>query len=108
MAQNECNFKRSASPTRVMFYHEGFWVDFPNNVVSSLRCAFEKNETKTQLKIGDTNYIFDYIRMIQIDLEFGKQRSIAWIDDKNKCFFPQTFVESTDDEPTDDELGSSA
>ena len=33
-----------------------------------------------------------------IDVGFGKQRSIAWIDEKSKCFFPKTFVESTDDE----------
>lgn len=34
--------------------------------------------------------------MLQIDLESGNQRSIAWIDVDGKCFFPNFFIEFAD------------
>ncbi|KAM0969266.1 hypothetical protein COP2_017931 [Malus domestica] len=36
--------------------------------------------------------LFDFVRMLHIDLGAGSQRSIAWIDVNGRPFFPKAFV----------------
>ena len=45
------------------------------------------------LSIGGSNYLFDFLHMLQIDFLTENQRSIAWIDENGKCFFPKVFVD---------------
>ncbi|GMY28816.1 probable inactive poly [ADP-ribose] polymerase SRO3 [Fagus crenata] len=59
MIQNNSNFKRSDAPARFMFYRNGSWINFPNEI----------------------NFLTE------------NQRSIAWIDENGKCFFPKVFVD---------------
>ncbi|XP_021600355.2 probable inactive poly [ADP-ribose] polymerase SRO1 isoform X2 [Manihot esculenta] len=93
MLQNNCNFKRSAAPVRFMYFNpDGSWVDFPSEVLGSLKSAFVEGKPMVDLLISGSRYLFDFLRMLQTDFESGFQRSIAWIDEKGKCFFPKTFV----------------
>lgn len=86
------NFKRSVAPARVMFYENGSWTDFPSRVVELLRSGFFERKAVLHLEIEGLTYLFDLARMLQIDSGTGSQRSIAWIDDKGKCFFPREFI----------------
>lgn len=86
------NFKRSVAPARVMFYENGSWTDFPSRVVELLRSGFFERKAVLHLEIEGSTYLFDLARMLQIDSGTGSQRSIAWIDDKGKCFFPREFI----------------
>ena len=68
------------------------WVDYCGEVLDSLRFGFVERNSMIELVIEGSNYVFDFLRMLQIDLETGNQRSIAWIDEHGKCFFPKEFV----------------
>ncbi|KAG2664894.1 hypothetical protein I3760_16G103700 [Carya illinoinensis] len=90
--QNESNFRRSGAPVRFMFYRDDSWIDFPNEVLESLRSSFLERRPMVEASIGGTKYIFDFLRMLQIDLGSRSQWSIAWIDENGKFFFPKVFV----------------
>ncbi|PON72591.1 Poly(ADP-ribose) polymerase [Trema orientale] len=92
LLQNHANFKRSGAPARFMFYQNEMWVDYGREVVDSLRSGFLERKAIIEMAIEGSNYLFDFLRMLQIDLISGNQRSIAWIDGGGKCFFPKQFV----------------
>ncbi|XP_062025615.1 probable inactive poly [ADP-ribose] polymerase SRO3 isoform X2 [Rosa rugosa] len=91
-AELASNFKRSVAPARFMFYESGSWTNFPGRVVELLRSGFFERKAVLHLEIEGSTYLFDFARMLQIDSGTGSQRSIAWIDDNGKCFFPRRFI----------------
>lgn len=91
LMQNHSNFKRSGAPSRIMFY-DGSWVDFSDQVFRVLRSGFVEGKPMVEASVDGCQYLFDFLRMLQIDFATGNQRSIAWIDDGGKCFFPQRVV----------------
>lgn len=93
LLQNHGNFERSGIPSRVMFYRGGTWTDYPSRVVDSLRSGFSGRKSVLDLAIEGSSYVFDFLRMLQIDTSTGHRRSIAWIDDRGHCFFPKEFDE---------------
>lgn len=93
LLQNHLNFKRSASPAKIMRYEDGSWVDFAPEVVDSLRSGFVEGKSVVEVRIEGVRCLFDFYRMLQIDLTSGNRSSIAWIDVHGKCFFPETFVD---------------
>jgi hypothetical protein len=93
MIQNNSNFKRSGAPAGFMFYRNGSWINFPNEVLRDLRLGFLEGKPIMDLSIGGSNYLFDFLRMLQIDFLTENQGSIAWIDKNGKCFFPKVFVD---------------
>lgn len=90
--QNHSNFKRSGQPARIMYYEDGSWIDFEGEVVRSMQSEFLDKRPTVEASLGGSRYLFDFLRMLQIDFVTGKQRSIAWIDVNGKCFFPTSFV----------------
>lgn len=92
VVQNQANFQRSGVPSRFMFYRDDSWVDFPSQVLENLKPGFLERKTVMDVLIDGSQYRFDFLRMLQIDILTGKGRSIAWIDEKGKCCFPKSFV----------------
>ncbi|XP_023537456.1 probable inactive poly [ADP-ribose] polymerase SRO3 [Cucurbita pepo subsp. pepo] len=92
LIQNYSNFKASGLPSRFMFYQDRLWVDFDTRVIGILRAGFSDRNPAIELEIDGSTYLFDMYRMLQIDLETGRQRSVAWIDENGKCFFPKVFI----------------
>lgn len=92
LLQNHGNFRRSGTPVRIMFYQSGMWTDFPGRVVDSLLPVFAERRSVADVVIGGSNYLFDFLRMLQLDLSSGNRRSIAWIDNGGNCFFPKEFI----------------
>lgn len=92
LIQNYSNFKTSGLPSRFMFYQDRSWVDFPTQVLEILRASFSDGKPVMELQIDGSKYLFDLYRMLQIDLDTGRQRSVAWIDENGKCFFPKVFI----------------
>ncbi|XP_050214316.1 probable inactive poly [ADP-ribose] polymerase SRO3 [Mercurialis annua] len=91
--RNYDNFKRSAVPVRFMYFnHDGCWTDFSTEVIDSLKSAFLNCKPLVDLSITGSSYLFDFMRMLQTDFDSGSQRSIAWIDENGKCFFPKKFI----------------
>ncbi|KAM2872392.1 hypothetical protein FF1_019916 [Malus domestica] len=86
------NFKRSAAPARVMFFQNDSWNDLPTPIVEFLRSGFAERKAVVSVEIEGSTVLFDFVRMLQIDLGAGSQRSIAWIDVNARPFFPRAFV----------------
>ncbi|XP_030537916.1 probable inactive poly [ADP-ribose] polymerase SRO3 [Rhodamnia argentea] len=110
LVDNRHNFARSSSPARLMYYRGGSWLDFPSRVVESLKPSFEGRIPVVDSTVDGARYLFDFLRMLQIDFETGNSRSIAWIDENGKCFFPQNFVgeQFEDDVTAGDGLGENS
>lgn len=95
---NYGNFRKSAVPERLMYYWNGGWNDFSVEASDSLRKAFSAGMPTTEVVIDGSAYLVDFLRMLQIDLRVGCQRSIAWIDKNGSCFFPKgCFEDNIDD-----------
>lgn len=94
LIQNHSNFKRSSCPKRLMFYENGSWVDYSEEVADLLKLGFTEGRPMVEAQVLGYSCLFDFYRMLEIYLESGNQRSIAWIDVDGKCFFPKTFVNS--------------
>ncbi|XP_022768572.1 probable inactive poly [ADP-ribose] polymerase SRO3 isoform X1 [Durio zibethinus] len=90
-SQNNGNFERSAVPSRFMYYRNSIWVNFSADVVETLRTGFLERRPIVEAWIDGAKYIFDLKRMLQIDYLTGNCRSISWIDENGKCFFPNDF-----------------
>ncbi|CAN6456799.1 unnamed protein product [Victoria cruziana] len=95
---NHLNFKNSGVPSRIMFFDHGSWTDFPAEAASALVNGFVDGRPTVEIRIDGSMYLVDFLRMLQIDLGSGCERSIAWIDVNKKCFFPKYFLGEHADE----------
>ncbi|CAA3001544.1 probable inactive poly [ADP-ribose] polymerase SRO3 [Olea europaea subsp. europaea] len=93
LIQNYPNFKRSSEPARFMYCDNGSWVDYPEEVVELLKLGFMGGKPVIEGEINGYKCLFDFYRMLEIELDAGNQRSIAWIDVNGKCFFPVVFID---------------
>ncbi|KAK8552081.1 hypothetical protein V6N13_120509 [Hibiscus sabdariffa] len=90
-SQNNGNFGRSAVPLRFMYFRNDSWNNFSTDVVETLRAGFLEQKPIIEASIDGAKYIFDLKRMLQIEYSTGNCRSISWIDESGKCFFPSDF-----------------
>ncbi|XP_022724468.1 probable inactive poly [ADP-ribose] polymerase SRO2 isoform X3 [Durio zibethinus] len=90
-SQNNANIERSAVPSRFMYYRNDVWMDFSADVLETLRTGFLERKPIIEASIDGEKYIFDLKRMLQMDYLTGNCRSISWIDENGKCFFPNDF-----------------
>ncbi|XP_031473145.1 inactive poly [ADP-ribose] polymerase RCD1-like [Nymphaea colorata] len=95
---NHLNFKNSGVPSRIMFFDHGSWTDFPAEAAGALVNGFVDGRPTMEIRIDGSMYLVDFLRMLQIDLGSGCERSIAWIDVNKKCFFPRYFLGEHADE----------
>ncbi|PIN21095.1 NAD(+) ADP-ribosyltransferase [Handroanthus impetiginosus] len=102
LIQNRHNFKQSSCPERFMFYENGSWIDYCKEVEEVMKLGFTEGKPMVEVQVLGFNCIFDFYRMLEIDLYTCNQRSIAWIDVHGKCFFPKLFVNSYEDDHEDD------
>lgn len=82
------NFKKSGAPSRFLSFRDGSWADVSPEVFGILRDGFMAGKTALEAADDGVSYMFDFLRMSQIDLSMGALRSIAWIDAEGQCFFP--------------------
>lgn len=104
IAHNGHNFECSDAPTRIMFYLNKRWEDFKGEVLESLITGFSCGKPILPLlHIEGSTYAFDFQRMLQVHLGSGHCRSIAWVDQKGKPFFPVRFLDHdfSQDSPED-------
>ncbi|CAN6459389.1 unnamed protein product [Victoria cruziana] len=92
LAKNAKNFRKSKAPSRVMFYSECMWNDYPEDVFRVLRDGFVNGKAAVHLVTERSSLVVDFLRMLENNLQHGSQRRIAWIDVDGHCFFPQIFA----------------
>ncbi|XP_004241757.1 inactive poly [ADP-ribose] polymerase RCD1-like [Solanum lycopersicum] len=94
--KNYLNFKRSRLPLRVLFYQNGEWTDFPQDIIPIVKEDFRAKKTVIEVKVCDFHIILDILHMVQIDVINGLQKPIAWIDEVGRCFFPESYLISSE------------
>lgn len=88
------DFKKSAAPSRIMFYRDGAWTDFSPAATVALRAHFVAGKTSFKLPIAGSCYLFDFRSMSQIDTDTNVANSIAWVDAHGRCVFPTSVIGS--------------
>ncbi|XP_058069596.1 probable inactive poly [ADP-ribose] polymerase SRO1 isoform X2 [Magnolia sinica] len=89
---NSSNFRRSNAPSRFMFFQDNAWSDFSKEVFGFLKSGFVAGMPAIEVAVEGSPYLFDFLRMLQMDFETGCPKSIAWIDVNGQCFFPKLVV----------------
>ncbi|GAV57463.1 RST domain-containing protein [Cephalotus follicularis] len=83
------NFSKSGLPERVLYHHDGQWIDYPQDIVKLVREHFQSKNAAIELSFDGCHFLLDALYMIQIELQTGVQKKIAWIDEAGCCFFPE-------------------
>ncbi|KAJ1290903.1 hypothetical protein BS78_02G278500 [Paspalum vaginatum] len=104
---NDCvNFLKSGTPSRVMFYKQGSWHNFPEQIMKSLIEEFRGNKSSVVSVMDDEPILVDFLSMTLVNLKTRKQRSVAWFDDTGKRFFPSLFFDEESDEISKGDSGN--
>ncbi|KAM3188815.1 hypothetical protein ACQJBY_067651 [Aegilops geniculata] len=91
---NDCvNYLKSGAPSRVMFYKQGSWCDFPDKIVASIVDAFGGDKSSIVVVMDDQPLLIDFLSMTLVNLKTRKQRSVAWLDGTNNWSFPSSFFD---------------
>ncbi|KAL7164808.1 hypothetical protein ACSBR2_040666 [Camellia fascicularis] len=94
VVKNYSDFLRSGVPQRLLFYQNGEWNDFPQEILDLVREDFRMKNAAIEVQFNECHLMLDILYMLQVDLKTGLQKPIAWIDEAGSCFFPQ--LHSTD------------
>ncbi|KAA8533906.1 hypothetical protein F0562_031423 [Nyssa sinensis] len=87
---------RSGLPQRLLFYQNGEWNDFPQDIVELVREGFQLKKTAIEVQFDGCHLMLDILHMIQVDLKTGSGKPIAWIDEAGCCFFPELYSSNSD------------
>ncbi|CAK8540325.1 unnamed protein product [Lathyrus sativus] len=100
------NYKKSGLPKRLMFYKNGEWLDYHDDVVDFVKKYFKIKKAVVELDLDGQDIVLDFWHMYSVNLRTGLQQPIAWIDEVGRCFFPELFGGS--DEEREHEGGESS
>ncbi|KAG8066656.1 hypothetical protein GUJ93_ZPchr0004g39413 [Zizania palustris] len=98
LASDCVNYLKSGVPSRVMFYKQGSWHKFPEQIMKSLIEEFRSNKSSVVAVMDDEPVLVDFLSMTLVNLKSRKQRSVAWFDETGKCFYPSLFFDEEADE----------
>ncbi|KAM7260246.1 hypothetical protein ACFE04_015987 [Oxalis oulophora] len=93
------NYLKTGIPQRLMWFENGGWIDFPQDIIRLVKESFQVKQATVEIELDGNRYVVDFLHMIRVDLKTGTQRPVAWIDESGSCFFPETYLD-------DDKQGS--
>ncbi|KAL9995436.1 putative WWE domain, poly(ADP-ribose) polymerase, catalytic domain, RST domain-containing protein [Helianthus debilis subsp. tardiflorus] len=85
------NLMKTGVPQRMLFYQDGQWDDHSQDVIDLVKEDFLAKKSTVEVKINGRHIVLDILHMIEIDMETGVQKPIAWIDETGNCFFPEIY-----------------
>ncbi|WJZ82748.1 hypothetical protein VitviT2T_002479 [Vitis vinifera] len=85
------NFMKTELPQRIMFYLNGEWTDFPEDLVGLVKKDFQVKKSYIEVELNNNHFMIDFLHMKRVDLKTGMEKPIAWIDEAGNCFFPEIF-----------------
>ncbi|XP_052172846.1 inactive poly [ADP-ribose] polymerase RCD1-like isoform X2 [Diospyros lotus] len=94
---NYSNFTRSGPPKLLLFYQNGDWNNFPQEIIELVKESFQMKKAAIEVQSNGRHLMLDMLYMIQVDLKTGSQKPIAWIDEAGGCFFPQLYSTTNDE-----------
>ncbi|KAH7856067.1 hypothetical protein Vadar_032387 [Vaccinium darrowii] len=89
LLMNYSNLMKSRVPKRLLFYQDSAWNDFPQDLVEMVKGDFQMKKGAIEVQFNGRHLMLDMLDMIQVDLNTGSHKPIAWIDEAGGCFFPQ-------------------
>jgi hypothetical protein len=92
------NFLKSGVPSRIMYYKQGSWHNFSEQIMKALIEEFKGNKSSVVVVMDNEPFLVDFLSMTLVNLGNRNQRSVAWFDGTCKRFFPSKFF----DEETSD------
>ncbi|XP_014752937.1 probable inactive poly [ADP-ribose] polymerase SRO1 isoform X3 [Brachypodium distachyon] len=98
LASDCVNYLKSGVPSRIVFYKQGSWYNFPELIMNSLIEEFKGGKSSVVTVMDDEPVLVDFLSMTLVNLKTRKQRSVAWFDDTGKGFFPSLFFDEQADE----------
>ncbi|KAJ0427876.1 putative WWE domain, poly(ADP-ribose) polymerase, catalytic domain, RST domain-containing protein [Helianthus annuus] len=75
------NLMKTGVPQRMLFYQDGQWDDHSQDVIDLVKEDFLAKKSTIEVKINGRHIVLDILHMIEIDMETGVQKPIAWIDE---------------------------
>ncbi|KAL6640130.1 hypothetical protein ACP70R_021979 [Stipagrostis hirtigluma subsp. patula] len=103
---NDCvNFLKSGVPSRILYYKQGSWNNFPEQIMTSLIEEFRGNKSSVVTVMDDDPVLVDFLSMTLVNLKTRRQRSVAWFDDSGKCFYPSLSFDEENDEMANGDSG---
>ncbi|XP_062191536.1 inactive poly [ADP-ribose] polymerase RCD1-like isoform X2 [Phragmites australis] len=100
LASDCVNFLKSEVPSCIMYYKQGSWHNFPEQIMKSLVEKFRGNKSSFVVVMDNEPLLVDFLSMTLVNLKTRKQRSVAWFDDTGKRFSPSLFFDEESDEMT--------
>lgn len=85
------NFKKSGTLQRLMYHDNDEWNDFSPDIIAHVNKDLLADKPAIEVEVNQTKILLNFLHMIQLDLETGLCRPIAWIDVSGNCFFPEIF-----------------
>ncbi|XP_062146105.1 inactive poly [ADP-ribose] polymerase RCD1-like isoform X2 [Alnus glutinosa] len=89
LLKNYMNFSKSGLPQRFLYYQNGQWIDYPQEILELVRRHFQLKNAAVEVELNGCHLLLDILYMIQFELKTGLQKRIAWIDEADRCFFPE-------------------
>lgn len=106
LAKDCVNYLKSGLPSRIAFYKQGAWCDFPQKIMESLVEGFKADKSSAVVVMDDQPLLVDFLSMTMVNLKTRKQRSVSWLDGTGKWFFPSAFFDEGVDESRKLNMGS--
>ncbi|XP_021635339.2 inactive poly [ADP-ribose] polymerase RCD1 [Hevea brasiliensis] len=88
------NFMKTGVPQRLMFYQNGEWTDFSQDLVALVRKDLQEKKPAIEVELEGHLYVLDLLHMFRVDMKTGFQQPIAWIDEEGGCFFPEIYIDN--------------
>ncbi|KAG8645511.1 inactive poly [ADP-ribose] polymerase RCD1 isoform X2 [Manihot esculenta] len=88
------NFMRTGVPQRIMFYQNGEWTDFSQDLVALVWKDLQEKRPAIEVELEGRPYMLDLLHMFRVDMNTGFQQPIAWIDKEGACFFPEIYIDN--------------
>ncbi|XP_058007524.1 inactive poly [ADP-ribose] polymerase RCD1 isoform X2 [Hevea brasiliensis] len=88
------NFMKTGVPQRLMFYQNGEWTDFSQDLVALVRKDLQEKKPAIEVELEGHHYLLDLLHMFLVDMKTGFQKPIAWIDEEGGCFFPEIYIDN--------------
>ncbi|XP_041998036.1 inactive poly [ADP-ribose] polymerase RCD1-like [Salvia splendens] len=104
LLNNYSNFKKSGNLQRLMYHDNGEWNDFSLDIVTHVNKDLLVGKPAIEVEFNGNKILLDFLYMMQLDLNTGMHRPIAWIDACGNCFFPEIFSDYDETNSYDNEF----
>ncbi|KAH7373259.1 hypothetical protein KP509_17G047000 [Ceratopteris richardii] len=83
----------STKPLRFLYINKGRWEAYNDEVSAAIQISFAAQKKSARFIVSGQYYVVDFSHMMQLNLQTGFLRSIAWVDSSGKLVAPARRLE---------------